>query len=403
MKTPDKFLVDFPAQAAIEETNMAAGQPKGDSLAGKRIAVFIQSLTIGGAERMTINLVEGLVKNDIQVDLLLADRSGGFLSDVPSGVKGIDLKGKRVLLSIFPLVHYLRKQCPDLLYSVQIHASLIAIWAARLARVPTKVVISPRNMLSDSLAAAPTLRNKVLISLARRFFRFADAAICVSQGVAEDLIKVTGMPRQKTYVVYNPVVSPAFEQKAREPISHDWFLPGLPPVVLAVGRLAVAKDYPTLLRAFAIVNREQPARLLILGDGQERARLELFVKELGLSSQVQLPGFVKNPYPYMLQSRLLVLSSRWEGLPNVLVESLACGTPVVSTDCRSGPREILDNGRFGRLVPVGDADALAQAILESLHTTPDRSFLKKRAQDFSLEESVGKYTRIFEACLLTDE
>jgi glycosyltransferase involved in cell wall biosynthesis len=373
----------------------------GPELAGRRIAIFIQSLTIGGAERMSLNLIEGLVQNDIQVDLLLADRSGGLLSEVPPGVNVIDLHGKRVLFSLFPLVRYLRMRCPALLYSVQIHTSLIAIWAVRLAQVHIPLVISPRNMLSTVLASGPGIRNRLVIKLARLFFRSADAAICVSQGVAEDLIKVTGMPRQKTHVVYNPVVSLELEQKAQESIAHPWFAFDDPPVILAVGRLVPQKGYSTLLRAFSMILQKHPAHLLILGEGQERASLEPLAKQLDLTENVQMPGSVKNPYAYMARARLLVLSSEWEGLPNVLVEALACGTPVVSTDCRSGPSEILDGGRYGRLVPVGDADALALAILETLQETPDRNLLRQRAQDFTLEESVRKYIRIFESCLLS--
>jgi glycosyltransferase involved in cell wall biosynthesis len=373
----------------------------GLGLAGRRIAIFVQSLTIGGAERMSLNLIEGLVQNGIQIDLLLADRSGGLLSEVPPGVNVIDLQGKRVLFSLFTLVRYLRKHRPALLYSVQVHTSLIAIWAVRLAQVHIPLVISPRNMLSTGLAAEPTIRNRMIIKLARLFFRSADAAICVSQGVAEDFIKVTGMPRQKTHVVYNPIVSPGLEQKMHEVISNPWFAPDDPPVILAVGRLAVAKDYPTLLHAFSLVCQQRPARLIILGEGRERARLELLVKDLGISDHVQMPGSVKNPIAYMVHARLLVLSSRWEGLPNVLVEALACGTPVVSMDCPSGPREILEDGVFGRLVPVGDETALAVAIQETLNKIPDRAMLRQRAQDFTLDESVRKYTRIFESCLLS--
>jgi glycosyltransferase involved in cell wall biosynthesis len=373
----------------------------GPELAGRRIAIFIQSLTIGGAERMSLNLIEGLVQNDIQVDLLLADRSGGLLSEVPHGVNVIDLQGKRVLFSLFPLVRYLRMRCPVLLYSVQIHTSLIAIWAVRLAQVHIPLVISPRNMLSTVLAAGPGIRNRLVIKLARLFFRSADAAICVSQGVAEDFIKVTGMPRQKTHVVYNPVVSLELEQKAQESIAHPWFASDDPPVILAVGRLVPQKGYSTLLRAFFIIRQKHPAHLLILGEGQERASLEALAKQMDLTDNVQMPGSVKNPYAYMARARLLVLSSEWEGLPNVLIEALACGTPVVSTDCRSGPGEILDAGRFGRLVPVGDPDALALAILETMQETPDRDLLRQRAQDFTLDESVRKYIRIFESCLLS--
>ena len=300
-------------------------------------------------------------------------------------------------------MRYLRTQCPDLLYSIQAHTSLIAVWAVRLARVHMPLVISIHNMLSTSLAAKQTLRNRLINFLSRLSYHYADAAICVSQGVADDFIKTTGMPPEKTLVVYNPVVSPGLEQAAREPISHPWFSHGDQPVILAVGRLVVQKDYPTLLRAFSIVNNKRPVRLLILGDGQERARLEVLIKELGISADVQMPGFVLNPYAYMARARLLVLSSRWEGLPTVIVEALACGTPVVSTDCKSGPSEILADGRFGRLVPVGDAEALAAVILETLLITPDRALLRERAQDFTLEKSVKEYLRIFRSCLLSHE
>lgn len=368
-----------------------------------KIAIFIQSLSIGGAERMALNLVKGLVQHNIQVDLLLANRTGEFLSEVPAQVTIIDLKGKRVLFSLIPLVRYLQSHRPDLLYSIQTHTSLIAIWAARLARVPIPLVISTQTMLTESLAASPSIRNRVIIILARWFFRSAEAAICISQGAAEDFIKITRMPPQKTHVIYNPVVSPGLELEARQSISHPWFSPDNLPVILAVGRLVVAKDYPTLLRAFSLMCRKQPAHLLILGEGEERPRLEALARQLGLTDNVQMPGFVKNPYAYMRHARLLVLSSRWEGFANVLVEALACGTPVVSTDCRSGPREILEGGRFGRLVPVGDAEALSEAILETLQTTPDRAMLKQRAQGFTLDKSVRKYMHVFQSCLFSDE
>ena len=347
------------------DTARAAGSidHENPKMAGKKIAIFIQSLGIGGAERMAINLIKGLMQQGLQVDLLLADCSGGLLSEVPAQVTIIDLKGKRVLFSLFPLVRYLRTRHPDLLYGIHTHTSLIAVWAVRLARVHTRLVISIHNMLSTQLAAVPTMRNKIIIRLASLFFGLADGAICVSQGVAEDFIKTTGMPPQKTYVVYNSIVPPDLEKKVHESISHLWFISEDPPVILAVGRLNASKDYPTLLRAFSLVYKKRLARLLILGEGQERAHLESLVKELGISAYVQMPGFVLNPYAYMARARLLVLSSRWEGFGNVLVEALACGTPVISTDCRSGPSEILAEGRFGRLVPVGDAEALAAVIL----------------------------------------
>jgi len=403
MKMPDRFRVESPPLAAGKTDKLEVDLSKEDYLAGKKIAIFIQSLAVGGAERMALHLIKGLIRQGIQVDLLLANCSGGFLSEVPPQVTIIDLKGKRVIFSLFPLVRYLRKSRPDLLYSIQTHTSLIAVWAVRLAQVHIPLVISIHNMLSTQLAAMPSIRTRIIIKLASWFLGSAEAAICVSQGLADDFIKNTRMPPQKTHVVYNPVVFSGLEQAAREPISHPWFSHDDQLVILAVGRLVVQKDYPTLLRAFSIVNNERPVRLLILGDGQERTRLEVLIEELGISDYVQMPGFVLNPYAYMARARLLVLSSRWEGLPTVIVEALACGTPVVSTDCKSGPSEILADGRFGRLVPVGDAEALAAVILETLLITPDRALLRERAQDFTLEKSVKEYLRIFRSCLLSHE
>jgi glycosyltransferase involved in cell wall biosynthesis len=403
MKISDHIFVDLPARVAGETDKVAGAQPNECRMAGKKVAIFIQSLAIGGAERATLNLVKGLISQEIQVDLLLANRSGEFLSLVPPQVNVVDLRGKRVLLSLFPLVQYLRSQHPDILHSVLPHASLIAIWAVQLARVHTPLIISQHNTMSKSLAGAPFIRNKVIRELARWFFHYADAAICVSQGVAEDFFEITAMPRQKTHVVNNPLIFPGFDQEAYKPISHPWFTFDAPPVILAVGRLTTQKDYPTLLRAFSIVCQKRAAHLLILGDGKERANLVTLVSQLNLTEKVQMPGLLQNPLAYMAQARLLVLSSRWEGFGNVLVEAMACGTPVVSTDCNSGPREILENGRFGRLVPVGDPESLASAILETLETTPDRSLLKLRAQDFTIDKSVRKYIRVFETCLLSHE
>jgi glycosyltransferase involved in cell wall biosynthesis len=402
MKLTDHMLVDLPATAAGEPEQIRLAQAAGSRLVGKKVAIFMQSLTVGGSERATLNLVKGLVQQGVLVDILLADRSGELLSELPPQVTVVDLHGKRVLFSLFPLVRYLRSHRPVILHSILTHASLIAVWAALLARVHTPVIVSQHNMLSLSLASEPSIRNRWIKRLARLFFRYADAAICVSRGVAEDFIATTRMPPRKVHVIYNAVVPADVQELGRQALSHPWFTHQDLPVILAVGRLAPQKDYPTLLRAFAAVCQKKPARLLILGEGVERPHLEMLARQLGLAGQVQMPGIVQNPFAYMAQAQLLVLSSKWEGFGNVLVEALACGTPVVSTDCRSGPREILDDGRFGRLVPVGDAESLAAAILETLKSVPDRALLKQRAQGFTIVESVRKYTQVFESCLLSN-
>jgi glycosyltransferase involved in cell wall biosynthesis len=220
--------------------------------------------------------------------------------------------------------------------------------------------------------------------LARIFYPTARAVIAVSQGVADDLARLIGPGRARLVVIPNPVVTPDLLRLAGEAPDHPWLGPGQPPVILAAGRLAPQKDYPTLIRAFAALVEGQDMRLIILGEGPERPALEALVGDLGLSGRVDLPGFRGNPFAYMAKARLFVLSSAWEGLPGVLIQAMACGTPVVSTDCPSGPREILVEGRLGPLVPVGDIAALAEAMARTLDRTPESEVLQARAADFGL-------------------
>jgi glycosyltransferase involved in cell wall biosynthesis len=215
----------------------------------------------------------------------------------------------------------------------------------------------------------------------------------VSQGVAKNLVDM-GLPSEKIEVIYNPIVTPELSEKLQESLNHPWFLPGQPPVILGVGRLQKQKDFPTLIHAFAKVRQQQPLRLMILGEGSERSNLESLVQELGIAKDVVFPGFVANPYAYMAQAAVLVLSSAWEGFGNVLVEALAAGTPIVSTDCESGPAEILANGQYGKLVPVGNAEDMAKAIAAILEDTPDGEVLKQRANEFSLEKALTKYGKL---------
>jgi glycosyltransferase involved in cell wall biosynthesis len=202
--------------------------------------------------------------------------------------------------------------------------------------------------------------------LARYFYPWADYVVAVCEGVAKDLVETAAIPNERVRVIYNPIVTPDFEAKARSPLQHSWFGPGKPPVILSAGRLTAQKDFPTLIQAFALVRKGRPVRLLILGEGEERLALEGLVKRLDLDHYVSMPGFVANPYPYMARAGVFALTSRWEGLPGVLIEALYCGAPLVATDCPGGSREILANGQYGQLVPVGDIVALAQAMEAAL-------------------------------------
>ncbi len=333
---------------------------------GGHVALYMQSFAGGGAERVMVNLASGLAARGLRVDLIVARAEGPYASSIMPGVRLVDLKCRRSLTSLPKLVLYLRREKPDALLSAMGASNLIALWARAAARYRGRLVISVHINLSAHYQHESGLSGRVFPALYRRFYPNADAVIAVSEDAADDLRQAFRLSSDRVRVIYNPVVSPALFLSAAEPLEHPWFGPGQPPVALSVGRLCEQKDFPALIQAFAKVRARIPARLLILGDGPDRARLEAAVAALGLTESVSLPGFAPNPYAYMVRAAAYVLSSRWEGLPTVLIEALACGLPIVSTDCPSGPREILQGGRYGSLVPVGDVEALAVALEASL-------------------------------------
>lgn len=346
----------------IVKTESRCEQMVGTSSPPTRLAIFVPSMHEGGAERAMVKLSQAVAERGCSVDLVLAKAEGPHLVEVSGLVRIVDLKAPRTLSSLPALARYLRRERPAAMLCVMNHANIVALWARRLAGVSVRMIASERNTLSVSARQAVSLRARLMPWLTRRFYPWADAIVAVSGGVADDLAQVTGIPRDRIEVIYNPVVTPDLRRQAQVPVDHRWFGPGQTPVLLSVGRLRVQKDFPTLIRAFAEVRRTRLARLLILGEGPERPILEALVKELGLEQDVCLPGFIGNPYAYMARASAFILSSRWEGLPGVLIEALACGAPVISTDCPSGPREILADGRYGQLVPVGDVAAMAHAI-----------------------------------------
>jgi glycosyltransferase involved in cell wall biosynthesis len=355
-----------------------------------RLAIFLPSLAGGGAERAMVNLAHGFAGFGCTVDMVLAQAKGPYLSEVHEPVRIVDLKASRGLTSIPDLARYLRGEHPLALISVLDFANIIALWARWLAGSHTRILVNEQNTISRSASNSARLRQRMVPYLVKLFYPWADYVVGNSQGVADDISQTTGIPRQHIDMLYNPVVTPDLRKKVREPLEHPWFEDGQPPVVLAVGRLTKQKDFPTLIRAFAQVHRHMPARLIILGEGTDRRALEALVKQLNLSGDVALPGFVENPYAYMSRASTYVLSSRWEGLPTVLIEALYCGPPIVATDCPSGPQEILADGQYGELVPVGNVDSLAQAIEAGL-TGKISPPGQESWRPFSLEAVVDQY------------
>jgi glycosyltransferase involved in cell wall biosynthesis len=297
--------------------------------------------------------------------------------------------------------HYLRRTRPAVLLSFLHYTNIAALLAAKLAPVSTRVVICEQNTMSQYSRHTPAQRGqravRLMPLLAHLLYPHAQGIVAASAGVADDLARTARLPRRRITVIYNPVVTPELLTQAAAPLDHPWFVPGAPPVILGVGRLVPQKDFATLLRAFASVRQQHPARLLILGEGQERAQLAALASALHIHEDVALPGFVDNPFMYMARAAVFGLSSRWEGLANVVIEALACGAPVVATDCPHGPREILADGRYGALVPVGDSEALAAAILAALDAPPAAEQLQARAAHFSREQAVTRYLDVMGA------
>jgi glycosyltransferase involved in cell wall biosynthesis len=356
----------------------------------KKIALFVPSLRGGGAERVMLNLARGFVEQGLSVDLVLTKAEGPYLAMVPQEVNVVDLRSRRVLWSMLGLVRYLRQARPAVLLSAMDHANVVAFLARVLSRVPTRTIGTIHNTLGPTVASARTLRQRLMPLWVRIFYPIGGHLVAVSEGVAKDFVSVTGIDRSRLSVILNPVITPDLFARADEIVQHPWFmLPGAP-VIVGVGRLTKQKGFLHLVRAFAVVRASQPARLVILGEGEDRPKIESLVRELGLAEDVDLPGFVENPYQYLKRANAFVLSSEWEGLPTVLIEAIALGTPVVATACPSGPSEILGPGSEW-LVPVGDVETLAAVIARRL-ATPDPS--PANLAPYELSTSVGRYLAI---------
>jgi glycosyltransferase involved in cell wall biosynthesis len=356
-----------------------------------KIALFFPDLSGGGAERVMLILAEGFAQRGLGVDMVLVRAKGDYLSQVSPSIRVIDLHARNAYAALPGLVGYLRREKPKALLSTLDLTNLIAILSGQIARTSARVVIRIANTVS--IQQRSPLKKRLERLALTWIYPKADGIVAVSQGVAHDLTVYTGIPAGRIETIYNPVITPGLMQQTGQPVYSPWLAESDCPVVLGVGRLSSQKDFVTLIRAFARVHERQPARLMILGEGEQRPQLENIVQELGLQKDVDLPGFVKNPYYYMGKAAVFVLSSLWEGLPNSLIEALACGCPVVSTDCPSGPREILDGGKYGHLVPVGDAEAMAQAI-ESVLNGDARKPPADWLRQFELEHVVEQYMNV---------
>lgn len=364
---------------------------------GPSLSFYIPNMTVGGAEQVTINIVNGLFGRGYDVELVLSHPYGKLQSELDDGVPVVALGESRVpVAGIFAhvprLVRYLEETQPDAFISQVTHANVVCLLAGRLADADTTMIPTEHNAFD--VEPPDSLKSSVLRRLAVRTLPTADELIAVSQGVADSIVTKTGVGTDDVHVLHNPIDVGAIRERATEPVEHDWIEDDDLDVVLFVGRLHPQKDLDTWLRAFERVHQSHPAtRAVIAGQGPLQEDLIETAARLGIADVVSVPGYVDNPYRFMQQASVFLLSSRFEGLPTVLIEAMACGCPVVSTDCPSGPSEILGDDRYGRLVPVGDEGRIATAVERTLADPVDSAVLRQRAEDFEPSVVLDEYER----------
>jgi glycosyltransferase involved in cell wall biosynthesis len=347
----------------------------------------------GGISHVMLNLMNALVDEGVHVDLLLNHARIPELANVRKEINIVRLGETDGFMRIPALSDYLRKRQPTVLLTNREPAVRSAALALRFSGASTRMAIRVGTAVSIALRRRHFFKRWLRQTAMVYCYRRAGLIIANSYGVAEDVSTITKIPLGKIHIINNPTVSDDILAEAEEPIDHPWFAPGSPPVILGVGRLARQKDFATLIRAFAKVRAQRDCRLVILGEGKERHNLIILADELHVAQHVDLPGHVSNPFAYMKRAAQFVLSSAWEGSPNVLIQALALGLPVVATDCRSGPREILANGRYGPLAPVGDAEALCREMLHTLDNPLEKPFLQAAAEPFRVDTCTRAYMK----------
>lgn len=351
-------------------------------------------------EKATINLAKGFLKSGFNVDFILFEKKGTLLKEIPKEIRILtfNLPTKRkfkTIFFVFPLAFYLYKERPIALVSNSFYHSIPAVVAKILSFFKGKLILIEHNNISFLLQQSH--RETIFRILIKLFYPLSNKIVAVSKGVAESLITETSLPKDKVQVIYNSIFAEEILEKMKHPVSHPWLCSKKTPIILSVGRLTYQKDFSTLLKAFHELKYKlklNSAKLIILGEGEERITLERLARELKIDKDLDMPGIVLNPYPYFKNADVFVLSSRYEGLSLVLLEAMTCGIPVVSTDCPYGPREILENGKYGKLVPVGNYRELAKAIKETILNPPNSKYLIERAKCFWFPQHNQKYLQL---------
>jgi glycosyltransferase involved in cell wall biosynthesis len=357
-----------------------------------RIACFLATSGHSGVDRVAKNLLPGMAQAGYQVDLLKIQNHGPELTPpLADNLRVIEFKTTHVYTALPELIGYLKTYRPDVLLSDKDRVNRTALIANALAGGVARVALRSGTTVSINLASRSRLDRFIQRNSMRYLYRHAEAILMPSKGAADDFANYIGIDRSRIAVVPSPIITPRYHECLKQPLDHPWFKPGEPKVILSVGELCRRKDFTTLIRAFALLKDRYDCRLMIVGEGRARARLEDEVKRLNLQHRVALPGFVDAPYALMREAGLFVLSSLWEGMPVVMIEALAAGTPVVSTNCPSGPEELLRELPGKLLAEPGNEVSLAEAMAGQLDNPLPAEQLKAAATPYILENSVASY------------
>jgi glycosyltransferase involved in cell wall biosynthesis len=365
-------------------------------MTSEKISIYLPTLSAGGAERVMVNLANGLSEKGYDIELVVGNREGGFAGELEASVSVVDLGVPDppvvgVFASLPYLYQYFERENPRVVLSSMNHINVVVLLALKLSSATSVAVITEHN--DPVVLSEHSPKNRIVYRLASVEYPWADEIVAVSEGVAANLSEVVGIPSEGIEVIYNPVVTDELIEKSHEAADHRWF-DGEAPVVLTVGRLSKQKNQELLLRTHRELREGTDAKLLIIGQGGREARLRRLAAELGIEDDVEIINWVDNPYAYMANADVFVLTSLWEGLPTVLIEALACHCPVVSADCPSGPREILRDGEYGELVESYTPGAFVSAIYRMLEDPPSDGLMTKRAQEFTSDKCIKQYERI---------
>lgn len=367
---------------------------------GPLLTFFIPDLTLGGAEQVTVNIVNGLSDRGYNVELVLSKLKGELRGELSDDVTTVELAPSQtqplgVPAHIPALAVYLRRREPAALFSHMTHVSIVCLAVDRVLDSDTLII--PTEHKSLGVSPESSAKSRFVHRTVPYLYPTADRIVAVSKGVADSIVKCTTVPQEKVSVLYNPVDIDTIRKRASEPVHHEWFEDDGLEVLLFVGRLEEEKDLETWLSAFEQVHeRNRNVRGVIIGKGSRQESLQTMAEQSGIGDSVTMLGYAENPYKYMSRASAFVLSSRYEGLPTVLVEALACGCPVVATDCPGGTSEILADGEYGPLVPVGDASSLADGVLRTLEDPIRPERLRERAKDFAPESVLDDYAQFIE-------